>query len=792
MKAGLLWPEWLEHIWAKSPAPGQPKGESLAQHTLGALSRLMDMLRLRPGLGASRGFPGLPRCMFWACFLHDWGKSARGFQASLRGGPRWGHRHEIVSLVFLDWIAAGLSEDEKRWVAAAIASHHRDRGEIQLLYPVVEDPEDDPLRIPVSELDAETLLGLHRWLVGCLPSWVEYLDATGLEVDVSGVPGARAAVESVGRAGLGRARWWLGEYRRLARDLERRVADRLVVAAMALRGHMTTCDYTASAHTGQLPAPLLGRGDIHRMLGLTREGMYAHQEESLGTEGSAILVAPTGSGKTEAALLWAHAQAVWGADGAGHRSAPVRPRLFYMLPYQASMNAMYDRLQSSFPDQVGLEHSRSALALYRALLDQDEPPRAAARMARWERNLAQLHYYPVRVLSPYQMIKAPFRLKGYEALLTDFLDASCVLDEIHAYEPARLALILATVRYLAEHYGTRFFVMSATLPGLVVTRVKEALDDCETLRATPELFARFRRHRLHLEEGDLLENGLPGVEQAAREGHSVLACCNTVKRAQAAYESLRDRLAGLAPVVLLHGRFNGRDRLDKERVVRRCAGARSGERRPVVLVATQVVEVSLDIDLDLLYTDPAPLEALIQRFGRINRRCTRGFAPVHVFVLPDDGQHVYDAGLVRAALRVLKDKDGEVIDEEAISEWLDQVYVGDIAASWEKEYAASHEQFVRGPLAALRPFESDDTLEEQFYQAFDGVEVLPAGLEPEFRRLMDEDPLRATELLVPMSFGQFARLQSRGKVVDRRDRPKGWPRVVGAEYSSEHGLRVTS
>lgn len=789
--ADLLWPDWLDDIWAKSPAPGQSKGESLAQHTWGVLSRLIDMLRLRPALGTSQGFPGLPRCMFWACFLHDWGKAARGFQVSLRNGPRWRHRHEIVSLVFVDWIAPCLPEDERRWVAAAIASHHRDRDDIELLYPVMEDPEEDPLRVPLSELEPETLLGLHRWLVDCVPSWVERLDATGLGIDVSRVLDARAAIEAITRSGLARARRWLGEYRRLSKELDRDTGGGLPVAAIALRGHMTTSDYTASAHTGDLPAPVLGRGDICKRLELVREQIYRHQTCSLETEGSAILVAPTGSGKTESALLWAHGQAARGAGGVGRRWMVGCPRLFYMLPYQASMNAMYDRLQRSFPGQVGLEHSRSALALYRSLLDQEYSPAAAARMARWERNLAQLHYYPMRVLSPYQMLKGPFRLKGYEALLTDFLNALCVLDEIHAYEPGRLALILATVGYLAQHYGTRFFVMSATLPELVAARVKEVLGECATLRATPELFARFRRHRLHLEDGDLLEEGLPEVERIAREGQSVLACCNTVRRAQLAYEMLRDRLAGVVPVVLLHGRFNGRDRLDKERTVRRCTGAKSQERRPIVLVATQVVEVSLDIDLDVLYTDPAPLEALVQRFGRINRRGkASNLAPLHVFTRPDDGQHVYHADLVRAALRVLQRSDGQAIDEEAVSDWLNQVYAGDIGASWTKEYQTSYGQFVRGPIAGLRPFQSDDALEEQFYRAFDGVEVLPAELEPEFSRLMDEEPLKATELLVPMAFGQFASLRSRGKVVDAGDRPKGWPRVVEVEYSSEQGLRI--
>lgn len=107
----------------------------------------------------------------------------------------------------------------------------------------------------------------------------------------------------------------------------------------------------------------------------------------------------------------------------------------------------------------------------------------------------------------------------------------------------------------------------------------------------------------------------------ARSNQSVLVCCNTVRRAQTAYAALKNDLEknGIE-VILLHGRFNARDRLEKEKTVNAATGSRSAERRPVVLVATQVVEVILDIDLDVIYTDPAPLEALIQRFGRVNRR----------------------------------------------------------------------------------------------------------------------------------------------------------------------------
>ena len=128
---------------------------------------------------------------------------------------------------------------------------------------------------------------------------------------------------------------------------------------------------------------------------------------------------------------------------------------------------MQRRLEESFPQRVGLQHGRSLLALYRTLLEKDYSRRDAARTARWGRNLSRLNYPPVRVFSPYQMLKGMYRLKGYEALLTDYHNATFIFDEIHAYEVGRLAMIFKTIEYLRVNFNARFFVMSATFPTLI-------------------------------------------------------------------------------------------------------------------------------------------------------------------------------------------------------------------------------------------------------------------------------------------------------------------------------------
>ena len=794
--SNLCWPEWLDDVWAKSADKGagrQP--ESLAAHTWQVLQRLGEFISLRPHLPDRFGVPRLWHLLTWAAFLHDWGKAATGFQAQLRGGRRWRQRHEVLSLAFVDWIAADLSDEEQDWITAAIVAHHKEADEIRRLYPYPDVGTDlasalggdDQVVEMVSELGDEVLDGLYRWLERCADSWLKELGLDQLGVEMPPFPDWEQAIRQVQELGAVSIYRRLKRYGRFVRRLGRGADSGVLVGTLTLRGYLVNADHSASAHAGTLPRVTFDAGRILDSRGVRSDDLFAHQIRAGQVRGSALLTAPTGSGKTEAALLWAARQAHTG-DGL--------PRLFYTLPYQASMNAMKLRLEQSFPKRVGLQHGRSLLALYRMLMAREYSPKRAAGQAKWARNLARLNYPPVRVLSPYQILKGMYRLKGYEALLSDCLDAAFVLDEIHAYEVRRLAMILKMMEYLRQNYGARFFVMSATFPSLIKSWLRKSLGDPVEITASAELFAAFRRHRLVLLDGELpAEDGLRRIVNDARAGKSVLVTCNLVDRAQRVYRALVERLSGSGVrVVLLHGRFNGRDRLRKEQLVRESVGATLAVApatptvapNGMVLVATQVVEVSLDIDLDTIYTDPAPLEALVQRFGRINRRGRQTeLAPVHVYRQPDDGQHIYDPELIAGTLRVLERENGRPIDESAVGKWLDEIYSGEVATAWQREYQEAAAEFEASCIQTLQPFAADKNLEALFYQAFDGLDVLPQGLLDVYRQEEEESPIRAGELLVPISWRRFRVLKRQGLATPRE---KNMPPVVAADYTSELGL----
>lgn len=790
IEMNMVWPNWLDSVLAKSADKSiQNKPETLSQHTWNVLQRFSDLVSLRPDLPMAVGESHLWHYLFWACWLHDFGKSAQSFQDVLSGKlAKWPQRHEVLSLAFVDWLFPANESPGRLWVISAIASHHKDAS-YMAVYPDDLEVEDDVIPLLLNDISDSSILGLWDWLDICQHSWIQALSLNACGVNPVVLPPRQIALSNFRSRGAQSIHRGLREYQALENAMSNDTKHPMRQIAILIRGHIVSADHMASAHVDEPPKSRLD--DPERLIErLNLAHLYGHQLDSLAVRGSAVLMAPTGSGKTEAALLWAVSQA--------ESNRPV-PRLYYTLPFQASMNAMEQRLgknekdrKAPFSDQVGLEHSRSTLAYYRRFLEEDYSPENALKAARWSNNLARLNYYPVRVLSPYQLLKAPYRLKGYETLLTDCFGAAFVFDEIHAYEADRLAKILATVKYLREQYGARFFVMSATLPVLLRDRLTDALGNYRLLQASPELYAQFRRHVLILKDGDMLsDQALDRIAQVAKGGQSVLVCCNTVNRAQMVCESLKERLKGCVEVLLLHGRFSGKDRLTKEVTVRDATGSRSEQRRPIVLVATQVVEVSLDIDLDVIYTDPAPLEALLQRFGRVNRRRLKEAAPVCVFrdPVPDDWRP-YDPALIKASLAVLEKHKDQIIDEAEISKWLDEVYGNpEIATAWNKEYQSAYTEFCEITLATLRAFQSNPQLEEVFYQAFDSVEVLPFGLSKQYETaLEDNHPLEASQLLVPLRWRQYMMLKNQGRVRESDDHHL---REVDAYYDSDTGLDLT-
>lgn len=800
------WPTWLDDagIMAKSKEKG---GETLAEHTWKVLCRLSDQVRLRPGLPGLAGERLWTR-MYWGCLLHDFGKAAAGFQLMLRpptGQPNewteYRHRHEVLSLGFVDWLFPK-SHQDREWVIGVIACHHKDAADVFFKYGGKHALGDLPdqeretttqmLAYLAAQIDADVRYHLWRWLDECGRVW-----AAELGIDLPDLP-SLISFEQAASTDLARSTF------RALRDFavwQEKLAGRERDAALLTRGLILTADHAASAGADEFPPMPLTREVVeHPMAGWTWK---SHQKCAASAAlGSTIMIAPTGSGKTEAAMLWA-------AQQMEHRAAS---RLFYTLPYQASMNAMAERIARRYFDltltnkdnrTITIQHSRALLKFYQDMMEADErDPRAAKRVAKWIKNLAELSFFPIQVFSPYQMLKAAYSLKGYEALLVDYADGLFVFDEIHAYDPARMALIVTMIKWLAETFRSRFLIMTATLPPTVKKAFEDALPKRSEITADAKDFQASQRHVVNILDGCLLDQ-LDLIVRDVEAGKAVLVCLNRVAHAQQAFTALKERVElSDDEIVLLHGRFNGEDRSKRERRLLEAVGVKDSQRRcPFVVVATQVVEVSLDIDLDTIYTDPAPLEALLQRFGRVNRgRSETTLLPVHVFREPlsdgDDSKRYlpYEANIVQEGIRVLDAYcQGRPIDEGQVSEMLSEIYhQPSIWDWWWEKYEHHAKQFAEVILAGMKPYVSaDPDTMRAFYKLFDGVEVLPVDCEEQYHNALDDPErgyLAASRYLVSINWSQYSRLKQKGLVLGRDE--GDYVDQVDVPYDPDFGLAL--
>jgi CRISPR-associated endonuclease/helicase Cas3 len=733
----------------------------LSQHTSAVLERLAAWRRRYPDLASHTNRPDLWDLAAWACLLHDIGKTALGFQTMLGGGPRFAHRHEALSLVAVGWL--DVPDETVGLVAAGVVTHHKDLGVIRQSYPF-DTEERDRLLAELSEPDEAAW---RAWLSG---AGAPDLPALGF----ARLPPRRNLIRRTALDRAFRAVLLLNE------ELNLRPADGvLALSARAVRGLVLLSDHAGSAHQTLPPGWALSSVASFRKNSarVPTRPLELHQRLAGDTTGHVILTAPTGSGKTEAALLWAARQ---------RETSAGQPVIFYVLPYRASLNAMRARM----PDyglQVGevvLQHSSATAALYRYALDQKEyTPETAERAARHEQDLARLMTAPVRILTPYQLLRAFFGLPGHEAILSDAAGGIFILDELHAYDLSRLAMILASVRHLSRDLGCRFLAMSATFPQILKEALTVILGGVHEIRADDETLKRFCRHTLGFRERDLLSHDtLEEIRNRHAAGEAILVVTSTVGRAQDMFDKLR---GSIADPILLHGRFTSEDRSFKEAELARLVGTgRRGTQTAPVLVATQVVEVSLDIDFDVLFTDPAPVEALVQRFGRVNRGLRGGLRDVIVHThIPAAGSFVYPDHSVRTALSILKPSTGQPVEESDTARWVDAAYAG-VERRWRAELFQRIEEVTESVIRVNRPLNSHPELRETFDRLFDGSEVVPISLANRYQLLERESPLLAPSLRVPISWGQRERLIRAGRL-----EPGG--EIARVPYDGIRGLDLT-
>lgn len=770
----------ITHILAKSRKTAEDgtvtqELETLEQHTRHVVETLAGLMKRAPRIAEIAGRPDFWHIAFWAAVIHDFGKVATGFQSMLTGGERFGHRHEVLSLAFIPDVA---DEDTRQAITLGVASHHRDSQVILDQYILVGSKEVNPAQLEqlLAQLREEDVRLLRNWLQTVPEVWRKELgfDAVGA--------GERRAGEPEDLAELLDESLWF--YTHFSNVREGGLTEDDYPWAILLRGLIQQADRLASAHAA-VPQPY-EMPDMAALKAIKKFDDFRDHQKAAARVGHLILVAPTGSGKTEAALLWAWAQQ--------QELGPCR--ITYGLPYQASLNAMRERLAEDLNTEVAILHGRALQVLFQSALTGKREGETLADLTREARRVndhARLHGPAIAVVTPYQLLRAAYRLPGYETVIASVAGSALILDEIHAYEARRLGMFMALLEDLVNRWGVRACVITATMPGWLRGKL-EGLLNVETLSAPREIALQNCRHRLELRENSMEDPAvLDDIAARVRAGESVMVAVNTVRKAQWVMDELQHRL-GTEQVRLLHSRLNGRDRRKVEAEVLKALKAGTGG-QPLAVVATQVIEVSLDLDFDSIVTEPAPLEALIQRFGRVNRRRGKGekvwleghevcVVPVTVLTRPDSGQYVYEDTLVRRTLEILHEcaAVGGLLHDDLLSGWLERIYAGEYLDELQGHYDHGYHEVSRF-MRDLKPFSSDPDLRQSFEDLFDGVEVLPQQFFVQYRQEKDVSPLQARSLLVSISAQQKGRFRQH---IHWDDELKLW--VADLPYDDTLGL----
>ena len=415
------------------------------------------------------------------------------------------------------------------------------------------------------------------------------------------------------------------------------ITDEEWIEFVIVKGILNRCDWSASGNLAiEIEAEQSMKDNILKRFDLNsvQKFMMENYNENVA------IVASTGAGKTEAALLWLN-------DEKG----------FFTLPMKVSANAIYQRIKEHYLLPINNQNKVAILHgdCYK-LYDNNDNDLANYHNAR---NLA----YPLTVCTIDQIFKFAYKALGTEHLLATLKYSKVIIDELQAYSPDMLATIITALKYIHK-IGGKFAIITATLPQFI-------LDELSTCNIKYKRFIGNidNRHKIMIHEDDML-NDLDNILEDAKT-KKALVICNTVNSAQKLYTKLLE-LDSNTEIHLLHSRYTKKHRqILEDDVIEFSKSNRTG-----ICISTQIVEASLDIDFDVLYTYLSSIDSLIQRMGRVYRKRENSnqLVNVHIYTFKDGIGCVYDKIIYERTLDVLKDYHNQMFLEEEKIKCMDEVY----------------------------------------------------------------------------------------------------------------------
>lgn len=441
--------------------------------------------------------------------------------------------------------------------------------------------------------------------------------------------------------------------------------------SIKIKGYLHKCDYNASAGTiSEYKNDFLEKSMENLMEEWKKEDSNNDWNELQrfcieNRDKNIIAVAQTGMGKTEAGLLWI-------GDTKG----------FFILPLRTAINAIYDRIRKNIIHEENLEerlsilHS-SSLEYYLNVLSNEKniADKEEIDLLNYQKTGKNLSI-PLNISTMDQIFDFVYKYQGYELKLTTLSYSKIVIDEIQMYSPDLLAYLICGIEKIVE-LGGKVAILTATLPPFV----QDLLEKNINFKYNPNGFTNnLKRHNLKIIDEKINSEDIykKFIENKnLNRNNKILVVCNTIREAQNIYNNLKEKLSS-DELKILHSRFIRKERLIKEEEILEF-GKTYNENKEIdkqngIWISTSIVEASLDIDFDYLFTELQDLNSLFQRLGRCNRKGKKDCRNYNCFIytkiddsiLINGNKGFIDKKLYEISRNAILSCDGEITEKEKI------------------------------------------------------------------------------------------------------------------------------
>lgn len=660
-------------------AKTKPKIESIKEHT----DSLLEEYRLLKSLYEEEinGIVGLEnseifwRLLYLACYYHDFGKINEEFQNKIKRALGENVPKDKHNEIYHNFLSPALMTDEDR------KSIDKDLSEI-FYQAIVYHHERDYI------IDTDRANYIRDYIKNNLS---ERIDLINEEMGI--------LITKVNTKYLGRIR---------DRDRIQESNNSYKIYVM-LKGLLHRLDHSGSAHINveEFPNKCVGNCTDeyfkNKSWNLRRPQKFAIENR----DKNIVLIASTGIGKTETALFWINDS-----------------KAFVTLPLRVSLNALYSRVKDEIKyESVGLLHSTALDYMVEKELIKENFKIDDIEESFEETSLLskKLCFSTID-----QIFKFPFKYTGYEKILATLAYSKVVIDEIQAYSPEIAAVILYGIKLLYM-MGGKFMIMTATLPRIYKEKLREFGISFEEEQCLSDKL----RHKISVKNDDIM-NSVDDVLTIGKE-KKVLVIVNSVKQALDYFDEFQERDVN---VNLLHSMFINRDRSQKETNIKNFTGEDNHEAG--IWITTQLVEASLDVDFDYLFTEMSPLDSLFQRFGRCYRKRSYNLNGPNIYIYTENVSgigFIYDKDIFNISIRLLKQYNESFINEEVKVNLVDKLYSREMinGTKYFDKFQNSCEI-----LESLASYQIDKNKAQKMLRDIDTIKVIPEDIFNENEELFEK------------------------------------------------------